>query len=350
MARNDNNTAAPSGSEAEGGTSIKSVITSTLTIAIVAGIAVGLYRGMSPLEDRAVAIIGARAPKVDMRWPSLGGGADTRAAQTQGGEGPVSALMSVSSTVLPDAPTWLPRQMQEEIIAMAERNLDRSASPLSMDPLQRVGTAMELSGWFDGRPLVRREAGGRIAVAGNWRVPGAVIREGGKDYMISWDGKPMPVTYDAGEAQLPVITGVSIKPPSGGAAMDYTKSWPGDDVQAALELLRVIQGKPWTKQIAAIDVRAFEKDRTLSIVTTGGGRLNWGGRPNKPRLGEAGTASKIATIEWLQKRFGSIDAAGRTIDIFWQGRPLEIDVSASAGAPSGDIQTSGFPTSPLPPA
>lgn len=324
-----------------------SIVCSTLTIGIVAGLGFGLYRGLAPLEQRAVTIIGARAPSVDVRWPTLGGASPTTSELSQS---PVSALMSLSSsTTLSGAPTWLPQQMQEDIIALAQRGIDSSASPLSMEPLERVGALMERSGWFDGRPQVRREAGGRISISGTWRIPVAVIRDGGRDYMISWDGKPMPVTYEAGQAQLPVLTGVGIKPPSSSAAIEYTKPWPGEDVQAGLELLREIRAKPWMKQVASIDLRSFDKDRTLSILTTSGGRLNWGGRPNKPRLGEASTASKIATIEWLQKRFGSIDAGGRTIDIFWQGRPLEIDVSASGGSAPVDGRESGYPTSKLPP-
>ncbi len=352
MAREDANaqsTASSEGAARAGGVGFKSVITTTLTVAIVAGLGFGLYRGLSPLEHRAVSIIGARTPTVDVRWPTMGGAKDDAKARAGKDTGLLgTALLSVSSASLDDVPTWLPKQMQEDIKALAEKNLDPGSSPLSVDPLRQVGTAMELSGWFDGRPVVRREPGGRVAVSGNWRIPGAVIREGKREYMISWDGKPMPVTYEAGEANLPAITGVAFKAPAGGAAIDYTKAWPGEDVQAALELLRVIQGKPWAKQVSSIDVKNFESDRTLSLLTTSGGRLNWGGRPNKPRLGEAGTPAKLATIDWIQKRFGTIDRGGHTIDVFWQGRPLEIDVSASAGQAGGE-GVRGLPTSPLPP-
>ncbi|GMV26864.1 MAG: hypothetical protein AMXMBFR58_28950 [Phycisphaerae bacterium] len=323
----------------------RSIIASTLTIGLVAALVFGLYKGITPLEDRTVSIIGARSPTVDVQWPVLGA---TTGGQKSRSDSPLNvSLLSVTSTSLDNAPSWLPKQMQEDIRSFAQRNLDPVGSPLSVDPLRKLGSAMERSGWFDGRPTVRREAGGRVVITGEWRIPGAVIREGGKDYMVSWDGKPMPVIYEARESKLPAIIGVAIKPPAAGANIDYTKAWPGEDVQAGLELLRVVQGKKWSSQVEAIDVSNYEKTHTLSIVTTGNGRLNWGGRPNKPRLGEAGTSAKLATIDWLQKRFGSIDAGGRTFDIYWLGRPLEIDVSASAQqgrVPSEpDLRTSPLP-------
>ncbi len=332
---------------ARSGIGIKSIIASTLTIAVVSAIGVGLYRGWTPLERKAVDIIGARAPSVQVRWPALAG-TTGKEHGTKGEDSPLGLhLLSVSSASLTDAPTWLPRQMQEEVLALAQAQIDPKASPLSGEPLERVGSALEKSGWFDGRPTVRREPGGRLLVSGQWRIPGAVIRDGGHDYMISWDGKPMPVVYDAGQSKLKAILRVGARPPSAGAAIDYTKAWPGEDVLAGLELLRVIQARPWMDQVVGVDVGNYGKDRTLAITTVNRGRLVWGGRPNKPRLGEASTAAKLAAIDWLQKRLGSIDGNGRSFDVWWQGRPLEIDVSASGGT-LPDRPQPALKTSPLP--
>lgn len=325
---------------------LKSMLASLLTIAIVGAIGFGLYRGLSPLEERAVSILGARAPRVAIGWPTL-----TSTTQTKTPRPGIldNALLSVSSASLPDAPTWLPRQMQEEIIALASRNLDPKASPLSVDPLTQVGTAMERSGWFDGRPVVRREPGGLVTITGQWRIPSAVIRRDGKDHLISWDGKPMPVIWEEGQAQLPVLTGVAHPAPTAGSVPDYVSAWTGEDVQAGLELLRLIKNKPWMKQVASIDVSSFEKDKTLAIKTVAGGQVNFGGRPNKPRLGEASTAAKIATIESILRKTGSIDNGGRVYDVWWQGQALEIDVSASAAAGQQPAPAHQYPTSPLPP-
>jgi hypothetical protein len=328
-----------SGSErARGRSRVPGVLTTIGVIAIVGGLAFGVWRGWGPLEARAAEIIGARKPQVAVQWPAMtaagdpgSGGARSNGSAKTGGRSLIDLpLLNVSSTVLEETPTWLPRQMREQILALADAQIDPNASPLSAEPLVRVGETLEKSGWFDGRPTVRRQASSRIVIAGQWRVPGAVVREGAKDHLISWDGKPMPVVYEARESKLKALLNVGVKPPVEGAPVDYTNAWPGEDVQAGLELLRVIAGKPWADQIVGVDLAEFGTNQTLSIVTTGKGRLNWGGRPDRPRLGEAGTRAKVATIDWLFKRFGSIDAGGRTIDVFWEGRPLEIDVSATA--------------------
>ncbi|MCC6428463.1 MAG: hypothetical protein IT435_16795 [Phycisphaerales bacterium] len=326
----------------------KSVLASTLTLAVVGALGIGIYRGLDPLEQRVVEVIGTSAPRVTISWPSLSAiSTDSQPASTGS---PLDGLLSVSSTSLDDVPTWLPKHMQEQVLALAAREVGQSASPLSDDPLRRVGSAMEKSGWFDGRPTVRREPGSKLFISGRWRIPSAVVREAGRDYLISWDGKPMPVIYEAGQSKLKALIGVSVKPADAGAAIDYTRAWPGEDIQAGLELLRLIQDKPWINQVVGVDVGSFQSDHMLSIVTTGGGRLNWGGRPNKPRLGEAGTGSKLATIGWIQKLYNSIDAGGKTIDLYWQGRPLVLDVSATAGL-NVQNETEGpklYPTSPLP--
>ncbi|MBL8962434.1 MAG: hypothetical protein KF787_12500 [Phycisphaeraceae bacterium] len=307
-------------------TTRRAVFSTALTAAIVAGVGFGLARGIAPLESEAVRIIGARPAHVEVRWPTIGASKEPDRSSWSIGPG----LFSLTSATLEDTPTWLPEQLREEIQGLAQQHLNTRESPFSADPLRRIGQAMERSGWFDSRPVVRREHGGRLVVSGTWRIPAAVVRSGGRDHLVSWDGKPMPVVYDVGASRLTPIVGASASPPKEGSIIDYAKSWPGEDVHAALELLNLIRSRSWFAQVAAIDVSAYASDRTLCLVTTGGGRVNWGGRPSKPRLGEASTAAKLTTIDRLQKGYRSIDAGGRTIDIYWLGRPLEIDLSATA--------------------
>lgn len=309
-----------------GVTARRAMLSTALTAVIVGSVGFGIARGVGPLESEAVRILGARPAHVDVLWPTLSASEPPRKTSWSVGPG----LFSLASATLEDTPTWLPEQLREEIQHLARRHLDASESPFSTQTLRRVGQAMERSGWFDSRPLVRREHGGRIVVSGTWRIPAAVVRTQGRDYLVSWDGKPMPVVYDEGSSRLTPIVGASASPPAEGSVIDYSRSWPGDDVQAGLELLNLIRTRPWISQVSAVDVSSFAADRTLSLLTTGGGRINWGGRPSKPRLGEASTTAKLATMDRLQKGYGSIDAGGRTIDIFWLGRPLEIDLSATA--------------------
>ncbi len=73
----------------------------------------------------------------------------------------------------------------------------------------------------------------------------------------------------------------------------------------------------------------FEKTRSLSIATKAGTRVVWGGRPSKPRMGDASTQQKLANINSLLLRFGRIDANVQKVDV--SSRALELDDSATGG-------------------
>lgn len=335
---------------------VASYLATGATIMLIGGLAAGAFWGLPRLETSADKLVAAKPGPIAIAWPTLDGSTESKKS---GGD---RSLKSVSSRIaavvqpvstVPSEKTWLPQQFQEQVRKIAETSLEAAADEgaLSQDPLARVGSALERSGWFDGRPTVRREPDGQIGIQGVWRIPAAVIRDGGRDYLIAWDGKPMPVVYDHGDSKLKAIVGVRVSPPGGGARIDYSKPWPGDDVQAGLELLRVISTQSWAAQVEAIDVGSFGKTGQLVIVSKRGGRVVWGGRPSKPLLGECGTPSKLATIDSLYRQFKSIDANRAQIEIWWEGRPLEIDVSATAQAAAGTDQAQPKPTgafSPVP--
>ncbi|MFO0833398.1 MAG: hypothetical protein U0638_00395 [Phycisphaerales bacterium] len=289
----------------------------TLTALIVIAIITGVVLGRRAIDERAVRVADALPPIVQIEWPRLGDGSQTNAR------------------------TWLPEAFQDELLKLAYTALgtpDRKvAVHIGSDELAAVGEALGTSGWFDTNPSVIREPGRAIRITGRWRVPVAVIRNGGKDYLIASDGRPMPPVYPSGQSNLPVVLGVQAAPPfTETGAVDCLKVWPGTDLQAGLELLALSLNQPWRDQVAGVDVASYRKDKRTAIVTRRDTRVIWGGRPTQPLLGEASTIKKLAQIEFLNRNFKSIDAGKPEVEIFWESRPMVINAAASAQQESPD--------------
>lgn len=289
----------------------------TLTVLIMAALATGLVLGRRAIDERAVRLSDALPPVIQIEWPRLGEGSEANAR------------------------TWLPEAFQDELLRLAYTAIgtpDRKvAVPIGADELAAVGEALGTSGWFASNPTVVREPGRSIRVTGRWRIPVAVVRQGEKDYLIASDGRPMPPVYPAGQSNLPSVLGVKAPPPrTETGAVDCLKVWPGEDLQAGLELLALSLNQPWRGQVAGVDVASYRNDKRAAIVTRRDTRVVWGGRPTQPLLGEASTVKKLAQIEYLNRTFKSIDAGKPEVEIFWESRPMVINATASAQQESSD--------------
>src|SRR5262245_18750703 len=128
-------------------------------LALFVGLIAGGMLGLRPLEGRAARLVDSGRAEVHIQWPATADGQST----------------------------WLPRAEQEALLAIANAALEGEANAFAHAPLRRVADALGASGWFQGRPTAARGHGGAINVTGVWRIPAAVVRSGGKDYLISWD-------------------------------------------------------------------------------------------------------------------------------------------------------------------
>ena len=171
-----------------------------------------------------------------------------------------------------------------------------------------------------------------IQIDGAWRAPAAVVRRDGVDQLISWDGFPMPVTANVGTTQFPVIDSPALPAPklAGGATVDFNTAWQGEDIAASLELLAVLLRQPWGSQIGGIDARDFSSTRAMIVSTTFGTRIYWGGRYNKPALGEVNSEQKIGHLTELYNKHNRIDAGYPMIYV--NNTKLQFNISATAEA------------------
>ncbi len=216
----------------------------------------------------------------------------------------------------PDQPkTWLSAYFRDRLLATAHARAAESPDPVRGDAVARVGRAMEASGWFDGTPRVERRGDGVIVVSGSWRTPACVVRHGGRDHLIDWRSRPMPASYDAGASGLRVIHGAASPPPRDPAgALHYAEPWPGDDVRAGVETLRLLLAQPYAAQVAGVDVGDYFVTRRIDIVTDKSTRVVWGGPPGEFIPGEASTKAKLDRLAY----FSSLAERGRRIDLAQQ--------------------------------
>lgn len=316
-------------------------LTTFFSVVIVLGLGIGFMMLRTPVRQKAELVVAKGPVTIRFEWPELKRPdepklGDKKTATTQN----VAAKTNAAPRERPR--TWLAAQFQEELMTLAYKAMGSDPDPLSRQPLDAIGAAMEESGWFDGRPNVARGETSEIVIKGNWRIPAAVVRyappqaPGGpvpevKDYLVSWDARPMPVSYPEGKSGLLVIRGVELGPAkSGGDAIDYRAAWPGDDVQAGVELLRTLITQPWRSQITGVDVSDYAANRSLAIDTIHKTRLVWGGRASKPLAGECATHAKLGKINELVGYTKRVDGGKPEIELWWPiNKTLEIDRTAT---------------------
>lgn len=259
-----------------------------------------LFFGVGLLESRAAELLDRPAGDVRIAWPALAG------VETPRGE---------------QAPTWLPQSVVVAMQEAAESAASEHPGAFSREQLAAVGNSLHASGWFTSPPTVRRTSGGSLEIDGDWRMYAAVVRHGNSDYLVGRDGARLPLEYDPGASGLPVILNVPgvFAPPtvrSGAATLaDYRTAWPGAEVPGALALLAVLSAEPFADQIAAVDTAYPAAMGGLTLVTTQGTHVVWGGAPGERKPGEASDEEKLARIRALHADYGSIDAGQPALSI-----------------------------------
>jgi hypothetical protein len=184
------------------------------------------------------------------------------------------------------------------------------ADPLRGSPLQRgnlaaAREALLRSGWFEEVRQVRRTGGDEVEVDGVWTTPFAVVREGGYDHLIDLHGRLLPRCYRPGTTPRSLIRIESASQPR---PAEYGTPWPGDDVQAALAVARLVDSRPWRPQVAWIDLSEVPKDGCIRLRTSRACAIRWGRAPGREGASEVPARQKLEYLDWLHQHYGRIDA------------------------------------------
>lgn len=209
--------------------------------------------------------------------------------------------------------------LPEPLVLLAQGDLEDSVQSLLDGPwtedriCRSLVKRLETVGWVRQVNYVRRTSDARFSISCSYRIPAAMVAHGTQMFMVDAEGVRLPGTY-RGDPSWRVIEGVA------GAPVQPGVSWPGGDLQAGLQLLKITEGQPFADQIRAVVVENFGGRRNLRqshlemITDVPGGRIRWGSTPGR-ELEENSVNQKLAILRENHRRTGRADAGHTHIDV-----------------------------------
>lgn len=248
----------------------------------MAGLAAGWVFGRGPLE-RHIASLSASTPVVRFNWPvsPAPAGRDTRRGET-----------------------WLPAAVQRDLggIALAELSTD----PFARESLERARQALLATGWFKRITSIRRTPEACVDITAEWRVPAAVVQHKGREFLVAMGGEVLrlPPRSPVRKGSMPIITNPRLGPRTDALGVVFGQPWPGGDVQAAIDLLRLVRRMPEAKRITGVDLADYIETGHLTLMTDAGARIVWGSALSELGPGEVPVDTRRARLrDILQTRF-----------------------------------------------
>lgn len=188
------------------------------------------------------------------------------------------------------------------------------AWPWTQDNLCKdMAQHLEQVGWIRQLHYVRRTADAHFEVSATYRIPVVMVQKNTFYYLIDNQAVRLPGTYTYDEHWL-LLQGVGNSAPPAGSL------WMGQDLQAGLAMLRVIDAEPYFSQLSAILVDNFEgradsRRPHLALATDRpSGRIYWGSAPGQ-EIEENSVAQKLAILRANYVTTGRADAGHTTIDV-----------------------------------
>ncbi len=189
----------------------------------------------------------------------------------------------------------------------------KNSDTLSWHPLYKASRALADTGWVNGDPVARWTETGSITIGADWRVPPAVVRDNGRDYLIDYDANVLPLDYAHDESNQFVIHNPALPNPGTG------NTWDEPEIRDALKLLAELKANGLLAQVEGIDLGTNREHGILQIITNGGGRIIFGGGPGRSRPAEMPSEVKIERLQAVQSKTGRIDAGAVLLDVRGQG-------------------------------
>ncbi len=223
-----------------------------------------------------------------------------------------AVAVTPGNVTLHGTPDWIEGQIAQRLReAVAEvvrsdpfdgRGLTDAAAVLTMDP------------WVEEVQQVRRTPRG-VEVEATYREPLAMVEARDGFHIIDTQGVRLagPAYWHALEPSgLPLIINVSAAPPS-----ELGFPWDGAEIEAGVELVKLLRGEPFAPQITMYDVgqRDARTDKLCLVLHTDGGAVVWGRPPGDAwAVAEVSTPEKVDRLRRLAETYmGRIDAGGRTV-------------------------------------
>ncbi|MCA9297104.1 MAG: hypothetical protein KC983_11315 [Phycisphaerales bacterium] len=198
-------------------------------------------------------------------------------------------------------PAWFQGDLRESLIINVLNQT--TGDPLDRSQLVNIRDTLLKSGWFSDVRQVTQLRAGVITIDADFFMPFATVSDVGGQHVIDDEGRLLPLTFDAGaKHEFVVIRNQQFQRPNAPGVR-----WQGEDINAALKLLRFIDGQPWLHQIQAIDLQEFSYSHSLVLISTRGCRIIWGSAPHAEQSLEAFADLKLEYLNHHYTEHGHID-------------------------------------------
>ncbi len=230
--------------------------------------------------------------------------------------------------VLKNRPPWMSDFLAEEISRIAHPTGTHSAFDHQL--LVDVTQMLRASPWIKRVSGVRRaygeSSGDTIEIDCEYRAPVALVHWQDYFWLVDGEGVKLPEQFTAqqvprivlgsnGKMNIRIIDGVHNPPVQSG------QKWPGDDLTAGLEMVKLLYGQPYAEGIVKVDVTNFGgrvdvREPQLVLGTKYDTQIRWG-RPvnSKDFFVEIPTARKLDLLRRVYEEYGRVDGKQPWIDI-----------------------------------
>lgn len=265
-------------------------------VACAAGAVVGWYYGEEALEDYAAATMGD----------------------------PVST----DDVLLADAPGWMSPEVRARVATAVAEQV--SSNPLDGASLREAARALASEPWVARVERVQRLASGKVEVRADYRQPMAVVEGLDGYHLVDDQGYKLPGLYyrdQVGRLGLPLIVGVQAAPPGRPG-----QQWPGDDLQAGLDLVKLLAGERFFNQIESFDVGTRDNRGRLRLaLRTRTGMVLWGLPVGQESAVEQSAMTKVSWLRRVNAEKGSVDAGGKVVHVYSTLQTSEPTMSEGPG-------------------
>jgi hypothetical protein len=215
-----------------------------------------------------------------------------------------------------NAPAWFQGDIASSITLTIQDIA--TTDPFDQQQLERITQTLAASGWFERINQVRRVPPNVIEVDAVFVRPFAMIRGADADFLVDPLGRRLPMQIDSSkpQQQFIVIAGAQMRQPP-----RLGEHWPGADVIAGLQLIRLVDAAPWRHQVSAIDVANHRRHRTVAIVTDHGTNINFEHAPGEEEPLELSAEQKMQLLAHNYRTHGHI-AGTQLADLRFSGGAL----------------------------
>ncbi|HEV7300025.1 MAG TPA: hypothetical protein VGN72_11720 [Tepidisphaeraceae bacterium] len=230
--------------------------------------------------------------------------------------------------VLKNRPVWMGDYLATQIVRSVRPTGGHSAADKQV--LEDTYAALQRNPWVHQVHQVRRvygeQPGDTIEIDCDFRAPIALVKWGIYYWLVDGNGVKLPEQYTADlvpkivldqnkRPAIRIIEGVKLPPPETG------NPWHGDDLHAALDMIKLLYGRPFADDIVKVDVtniagRVDGREAQVVLVTKWDTQVRWGRPVNaKDFIIEAPVARKLQGLQDVYAQYKRVDAGKPWIDV-----------------------------------